>query len=76
MNDTFVIQVGNTWISSRRRVKGGNRYLLPSRTRDKATRFTKDEAERIAADLRRREELFPRFNERQAKPVLILPSDD
>ena len=76
MNDTFLIQVGNTWISSRQRVKSTHRYLLPCHTRERATRFTKDEAERIAADLRRREELFTRFNERQAHPVLILPSDD
>lgn len=76
MASTFLIQVGNTWIATRRRVRSRNRYLLPCHTRERATRFEESEAERIAADLRKREELFSRFNERQAQPVVIHPAND
>ena len=77
MTHAFLIRVGETWIAAVPRIDDGRRpYLVPSREKHKAHRSSRDEAERTAADLSKRESLFEQSNVRTARPVEILAAND
>ena len=76
MTHAFLIRVGETWIAAVPRLDGRRPYLVPSREKHKAHRFSRDEAERTAADLSKRESLFEQSNVRTARPVEILAAND
>ena len=71
MTTSYLIQVGETWIASRKKRNSRHFYLMPCHTKELASRFNESDAERVAGDLRKREELFSRWGERKAEPVVI-----